>query len=128
VTDGVAPAPRDIKVKGRTIHVPRAALQAAAFSFDELCNQPKSALDYLELVRNFKLFVVEKVPKLDDRDRNAVVRFVTFIDTLYDNKARIAVSAALPPEQLYTGEEQAGVFERTVSRLIEMQSQGYGEA
>lgn len=128
VTDGVAPAPMDIKVKGRAIHVPKAALQAAAFTFEELCDQPKSALDYLELVKHFRLFIVEKVPRLDDRNRNAVTRFVTLIDTLYDNRARLALSAAQPPEKLYAGAEQAGVFQRTVSRLIEMQSQGYGES
>lgn len=123
--DGEDPQPQRITVKGRTIDIPRAAKTACAFTFAELCEQPKSALDYLELVRLFHVFVVEDIPKLDDQRRDAVLRFVTLVDTLYDHHALLAVSAALPPEQLYTGTQHAGAFDRTVSRLMEMQSQEY---
>lgn len=117
-----------ISVKGRSIVVPRAGPSVAAFTFRELCEEPKSALDYLELVKRFGVFIVENVPRLDDTRRDAVTRFITLIDTLYDHRARIAVSAAAPPDQLYTGEDNARVFARTVSRLVEMQSREYREA
>ena len=120
--------PLDISVKGRVIHVPQAGPRVAAFTFAELCETPKSALDYLELVRRFHVFIVENVPRLDDRRRDAVTRFITLIDTLYDNHARIVMSAAAPPAELYRGDENAKTFERTVSRLMEMQSREYREA
>lgn len=128
ISEGSDGASLDITVKGRIIHVPRAAKLVAAFTFAELCEQPKSALDYLELVKRFRVFVVEEIPRLDDMKRDAVTRFITLIDTLYDNHAMIAISAAAPPEQLYTGTDLAQVFERTVSRLMEMQSRAYRDS
>jgi cell division protein ZapE len=128
VADDDAGAPLDITLKGRRLHVPRAAHEVAAFSFGELCEQPKSAMDYLELARRFRVFIVENVPRLDDRRPDALLRFVTLVDTLYDSRARLAVSAAAPPDKLYDGNENTVVFARTVSRLMEMQSREYREA
>ncbi|MBI3441412.1 MAG: cell division protein ZapE [Proteobacteria bacterium] len=117
--------PQDIAVKGRVIHVPRAARDVSEFSFMELCEQSKSALDYLELVKRFHVFLVKDVPQLDDQKRDAVSRFITLIDTLYDHRAQLVISASAPPGQLYRGQEHAQAFERTMSRLIEMQSREY---
>lgn len=128
VADGKPGAPLEIEVKDRVIRVPRAEKEICAFTFSELCEQPRSALDYLELVKRFRVFVVQGAPVMTDSDRNAVIRFVTLIDTLYDHRARIAMSAAAPPERLYAGEENRSLFARTVSRLMEMQSQAYKSA
>jgi len=117
----------DIDVKGRKIHVPKAAGRVAAFTFAELCETPKSALDFLELVKRYTVFVLSDVPKLDDNRRDAVTRFITFIDTVYDNHALIVLSAAAPPAELYRGDFNAKAFERTASRLVEMQSREYRE-
>ena len=125
MADGKPVAEMNISVKGRTIHVPAAARDAAMFSFTDLCEEPKSALDYLELVKRFHVFIVKNVPKLTDNRRDATTRFITLIDTLYDHRARLVISAAAPPEQLYRGDDNAKVFERTASRLLEMQSQEY---
>lgn len=125
VADGCAGTPENIEVKGRIIHVPRADKEICAFTFAELCEEPKSALDYLELVKRYRVFIVENVPRLDDAKRDALVRLVTLVDTLYDHHARLVMSAAAPPDQLYQGSENAGVFGRTVSRLMEMQSREY---
>jgi cell division protein ZapE len=127
VADGAAGSSVDISVKGRFIHVPKAAREAAWFTFSELCDTAKSAVDYLELAKIFRVFIIENVPLLDDMRHNAVLRFVTLVDTLYDHKARVALSAAAPPDKLYRGEMHAHAFERTASRLIEMQSKDYGE-
>ena len=125
VSDGDAGEPLEIAVKGRVIHVPRAVREVAEFTFAELCEQPKSALDYLELVKRFRVFIVKDVPQLTDQKRDAAMRFVTLVDLLYDHQARLVMSAAAPPDQLYRGADHAGIFERTVSRLIEMQSREY---
>lgn len=121
-------APVDISIKGRIIHVPRAGPRVAAFTFAELCETPKSALDYLELAKRYSVFIVENVPRLDDARRDAVTRFITLIDTLYDSHAKIVISAAAPPAELYRGDDNKQTFERTVSRLMEMQSREYREA
>lgn len=125
MSDGAEEEALDIKVKGRVIHVPRTARSVAFFTFAELCEEKRSAVDYLELVKRFHVFVLADVPVLDDAKRNEVLRFVTFIDTLYDHHAYLVMSAAAPPEKLYRGEEHAAVFPRTVSRLMEMQSKQY---
>ena len=125
IADGEEGAPQDIHVKGRVIHVPRAVREVAEFTFAELCEQPKSALDYLELVKRFRVFIVRDVPLLTDQRRDATTRFITLVDALYDHHARLVMSAAAPPGQLYRGEDNAKTFERTVSRLMEMQSREY---
>ncbi len=125
MADGRPVGPAEISVKGRVIHIPHAVREVAAFSFAELCEQPKSALDYLELVRQFRVFIIKNVPKLTDARRDATTRFITLIDTLYDHRARLVISAAAAPDQLYRGDENAKVFGRTTSRLLEMQSREY---
>lgn len=120
--------PEDIAVKGRIIHVPRAAKEIAYFSFADLCERPASALDYLELARRYRVVVLEKVPEMDDARRDAALRFVTLVDALYDHHIVLVMSAAAPPERLYHGTIHAGVFGRTVSRIMEMQSRSYREA
>lgn len=125
LANGTPPEAMDITVKGRVIHVPRAARDTAVFSFAELCEQPKSAVDYLELVKRFHIFLLENVPQMNDMKRDPALRFITLIDTLYDHKAQLVVSAAAPPEKIYTGSDHAHAFARTASRLMEMQSREY---
>ncbi len=117
----------DLKVKGRILHVPRAAHGAARFTFAELCEQPKSAEDYLRLAREFHTVVLDHVPVMDYDHRNAAKRFITLIDTLYDNGVKLIASAEAGPHELYRATEgfEATEFERTASRLIEMGSQSY---
>lgn len=118
----------DIAVKSRVIHVPRAVHGAADFTFEELCGGNKSALDYLELVKRFRIIILRDVPKLDDNRRDATTRFITLVDTLYDHHARLVMSAAAAPDKLYKGDFNAEIFARTASRLVEMQSREYRSA
>ena len=118
-------APVDIVVKGRKIHVPRAEKEIAAFHFSTLCEEARSALDYLELAKRYRVFIVADVPQMNDNRKDAALRFMTLIDTLYEHHAVLALSAAAPAEKLYTGTLHATVFGRTVSRLMEMQSRDY---
>lgn len=126
VADGVTAEAVRLPVKGRFVDIPKAAREAAWFSFADICEGNRSAVDFLELVKYYRLFVVENVPKLDDKRRDITTRFVTFIDTLYDHRARLIVSAAAAPDKLYVGDDPS-VFARTASRLIEMQSKEYAE-
>jgi cell division protein ZapE len=112
--------PRVINLKGRTLKVPRQARGVAYFTFADLCAEQRSAVDYLELTKRYHAFVVEGIPVM-------ALRFITLIDTLYDAGARLIASAAAPPEKLYHGETHAAAFQRTISRLNEMQAQSYNQ-
>jgi len=120
-------APLDLPLKGRAVHVPRAAMGAARFSFADLCARPLGALDYLAIAHAFHTVVIEGIPVMDDDSRNEAKRFIVLIDTFYDNHVKLVASAEAEPAGLYRGSEgfEAREFARTVSRLIEMGSAAY---
>ncbi|MCR4266563.1 cell division protein ZapE [Nitratireductor sp. ZSWI3] len=124
MADGRPAEARSLTVKGRKLVVPQAVDAAARFSFADLCERPLGARDYLALAAAFDTIFIDHVPVMDLRRRNEAKRFILLIDTLYDNRARLYLSAAAAPEALYTATTgtEAFEFERTVSRLIEMQS------
>ena len=118
---------RDISIKGRTLHVPCSSHGVARFSFSELCEQPLAASDYLRLARDYHTIMIDRIPVMDFGERNAAKRFITLIDTLYDNGVKLMASAAADPLSLYLATEgvEANEFKRTSSRLIEMGSESY---
>jgi cell division protein ZapE len=125
---GNAPCkPRDIAIKGRTLHVPCSAHGVARFSFADLCEAPLAASDYLRLARDYHTILVDHIPVMDYPERNAAKRFISLIDTLYDNAVKLMASAAADPMSLYlaTDGNEANEFKRTSSRLIEMSSESY---
>jgi cell division protein ZapE len=105
--------------------VPQAAKGVARFSFHDLCEQPLAAADYLEIAQHFHTVLVDRIPALRPEQRNEARRFITLIDTLYDENVKLICSAAAPPDELYTAGENAEAFRRTASRLAEMQSGAY---
>ncbi len=119
--------PSELHMKGRVIPVPRAGHGAARFSFADLCEHPLGASDYLRLSRTYHTLVLEDIPALNPERRNEAKRFITLIDTLYDNNVKLIASAATEPEGLYVGADGTEAFEfnRTVSRLHEMRSSDY---
>jgi cell division protein ZapE len=127
LTGGAHAEPHDFIVKGRTLHVPLAARGVARFSFRELCEEPLAASDYLKLAHEYHTLVLDHVPVMRYEQRNAAKRFITLIDTLYDNAAKLVASAAANPVSLYLATEgvEANEFKRTSSRLIEMGSESY---
>jgi cell division protein ZapE len=125
LTDNASAQSKTLLVQGRFVIVPRAAKNVAWFSFDELCEEAHGPADYLALAENFHTFIVEGIPKLTRAHRDAAKRFNIFIDTLYEAHGNLVCSAAVPPQGLYTEGDGAFEFQRTVSRLIEMQSEGY---
>jgi cell division protein ZapE len=125
---GNAPCkPRDISIKGRLLHVPCSAPGVARFSFADICEMPLAASDYLRLARDYHTIMIDRIPVMDYAERNAAKRFITLIDTLYDNRVKLMASAEANPVALYVATEgnEASEFKRTSSRLIEMSSESY---
>jgi cell division protein ZapE len=126
---GVAAGKRQtLDVKGRTVVVPEAANGVARFSFEELCMRPLGSLDYLCMAQAFHTVLIEDIPILAPAQRNEARRLINLIDTLYDSRICLIASAAGEPHELYTSGDAAELFERTVSRLIEMRSEAYLKA
>ena len=114
-----------LTVMARPLVVPRAARNVAWFSFEELCARPLAAADYLAIAEHFAAIVLEGIPRLSPQQRNEAQRFHVLIDTLYEARAVLVASAEVPPNEIYVAGDGSWEFERTVSRLIEMQSEEY---
>lgn len=127
LTAGQAAEAGAITVLGRKLPVPRQANRVAWFDFADLCDQPLGAVDYLALAEHFDHILIANVPRLKPDQRNAAKRFMTLIDALYERKVKVLVTAAAAPESLYAEGQHAFEFERTASRLQEMQSHDYWE-
>ncbi len=125
LAEGVAPAPARLHVMGRRFLVPLAAGHVARFDFATLCGRALGAGDYLALATHYQALVLDAVPRLSPDNFDEARRFITLIDALYDHRVKLFASAAAPPDGLYRDGEGARAFERTASRLIEMQSRAY---
>ncbi|XP_012269193.2 putative ATPase N2B [Athalia rosae] len=152
--------PKTFRIKGRDVRFTKTCGQVIDSTFEELCNRPLGASDYLQLAQFFHTVIIRDVPPLNCKLKSQARRFITLIDTLYDNKIRVVISADLPHRQLFTveseseytdekrmlmddlkisigsedhkssiftGEEELFAFDRTVSRLSEMQTREYWE-
>ncbi|MBL4836248.1 MAG: AFG1 family ATPase, partial [Kordiimonadaceae bacterium] len=115
----------ELTVQGRRLFVPKAARGVAVFSFKRLCANPVGAADYLTIARAYHTVIMVAIPQLSKAKRNEAKRFVTFIDALYEHGVKFLCSAAVPPAELYPAGDGSFEFERTVSRLMEMQSENY---
>ncbi len=122
-TSGHGEAEAFVEVKGRKVRVPRANGRAARFDFADLCEKPLGARDYLAIADAFDTIVVDGIPVLGAHRRNEAKRLILLVDTLYDRRVRLFASAEAAPEKLYEGTgREAFEFQRTASRLAEMQS------
>lgn len=116
---------RPLEVLGRLIPIRRRSDGVAWFRFDDLCGGPRSADDYIEISRCFQTLIVSGIPLLTALRDNEARRFIALIDELYERRVKLIASAAAPIPALYSGTRLAREFERTRSRLIEMQSRAY---
>jgi cell division protein ZapE len=107
---------------GRMLHVPKALKGVAVFSFKRLCAEARGAADYLAVAQAFHSVIIVGIPQMGPENRNEAARFVTLIDALYEYRVKLLASAAAAPDQLYIAGDGAFEFERTASRLAEMQS------
>ncbi|XP_066463569.1 AFG1-like ATPase isoform X3 [Eleutherodactylus coqui] len=149
--------PRILKVQGRELKLSKACGSIADCTFEELCDRPLGASDYLEMCKKFDTVFIRHIPQLNATKRSQARRFITLIDTFYDNKLRVVCSAETPLQSLFmqtiqnavdvesrillddleisqdssaglsmfTGEEEVFAFQRTLSRLTEMQTDQY---
>ncbi|HXF54696.1 MAG TPA: cell division protein ZapE [Hyphomicrobiaceae bacterium] len=115
----------ELPVHGRKLLVPEAAMGVALFRFSDLCEKPLGAADFLRIAYTFHTVLIEGVPRLTPARRNEARRFVNLVDTLYDNRVCLIVSADAEPHELYPVGDGARLFERTASRLLEMRSAAY---
>ncbi|MFV2002930.1 MAG: cell division protein ZapE [Paracoccaceae bacterium] len=115
-----------LNVGGREVNLAAFRNGVARARFWDLCGRPLGAADYLELVRNIRVLILEEVPCLSRSNYNEAKRFVTLVDTIYEAGIGLAMSAADVPERLYLEGAGAFEFERTASRLREIQSAGWG--
>ena len=114
-----------LTILARPVPVVRHAGGVAWFEFETLCGGLRSVADYIEIARDFHTVVLSGVPVLDDDRRDPVRRFIHLVDEFYDRNVNLVVSAAAGPDGLYRGRKLAEPFQRTRSRLVEMQSTEY---
>ena len=110
---------------GRLLHVPKSLKGVAVFSFRKLCAEARGAADYLAIARAYHTVIIVGIPQMGPDQRNEAARFVTLIDALYEHKVKLLATAAAAPDELYDKGDGRFEFERTISRLIEMQSANY---
>jgi cell division protein ZapE len=125
LTEGMVEHSETLTVMARPLEVPRCAGHTAWFTFAELCEQPHSAVDYLALVERFAAILVEGIPRLPATRRNEAARFHILVDTLYEAHTLLVASAEVAPQEIYIKGDGSFEFQRTVSRLMEMQSEDY---
>jgi cell division protein ZapE len=125
LADSSASSGNTIEIEGRLIPVVHQSSSAVWFDFFAVCAGPRSQDDYIEIAREYQSVIVSGVPLLDSLLENEARRFIALVDELYDRGVNLIVSAAAPPAELYRGDRLSFQFERTVSRLIEMQSEDY---
>ncbi|MCY7280811.1 MAG: cell division protein ZapE [Sphingomonas bacterium] len=112
---------------GRTMHVPKSLKGVAVFSFHKLCGEARGAADYLAIARRFHTVILVGIPVMTREMRNEASRFVTLIDQLYEHRVKLLAAADAEPAELYPAGDGVFEFQRTTSRLEEMQSAAYLE-
>ena len=115
----------ELVVEGRSIAARGLADDVAWFDFSAVCDGPRGQADYIELARTFHSVLISNVPVLDEARENQARRFIALVDEFYDHGVKLILSAEVPPERLYQGKRLCFEFERTLSRLQEMQSHAY---
>jgi cell division protein ZapE len=114
-----------VEIEGRQIPVVKESENVIWFEFEALCEGPRSQNDYIEIAREYQSVIVSHVPVLTAQRENAARRFIALVDELYDRHVNLILSAAAPPDGLYKGDRLGFEFQRTISRLQEMQSEEY---
>lgn len=127
LTDGAAGAAETLAVGSRELPIPRAANGVAMVPFADLCARALGAADYLALAERYQSLILTGVPLLTPDRRNEARRFMTLVDALYERRMVLVVTAEAPAEKLYAEGDGAFEFQRTVSRLLEMQSRDWLE-
>ena len=116
---------KNLNIKGRIFEIKNFYEGISRFNFDELCDNNLGAEDYLEIVKNLKFMIIEKIPQFNDINSNQQQRFITLIDIIYDKNLPIAVTASQNIHEFTTSRSLEEPFKRTISRLYELTSMKY---
>ncbi|MEE4376261.1 MAG: cell division protein ZapE [Candidatus Competibacteraceae bacterium] len=114
-----------LEVENRPIPTQRLADGVVWFDFQDICDGPRSQADYLEIARCFHTVLVANIPVMDWQMENQARRFLNLVDVFYDHGVKLIITAAAPAEQLYQGDKLKFEYQRTLSRLQEMQAHDY---
>lgn len=117
--------PMRLTLLGRALEVPQAAEGVARFDFETLCGRPLGPADYLAIATHFHTLLLDGIPRLGAENFDKAKRFVTLVDALYEHRVKLVASAAAAPDRIYEQGENAAMFNRTASRLHEMQSRDW---
>jgi cell division protein ZapE len=128
LTDNSDPEKIELPVQGRVLRITHAAKGVGFFNFDELCRMPLGAADFLAIAGCMHTVLIDGVPRMADAGRNEIMRFVNMIDVFYEAKVQLYIAAAAPLQEIEPTNELEFSFERTVSRLVEMQGDEYRKA
>ncbi len=118
-------ADQKLQVNGRSIHAHACAKGIVWFEFEDICDGPRSQNDYIEIARWYPTVIVSGIPEFDETLENQARRFIALVDEFYDRRVKLIVSASTAIDALYRGKRLEFEFERTISRLVEMQSTEY---
>ena len=125
LADGAGSAGGEVSIAGRGVAVRRESDNVVWFDFAAICEGPRGKDDYVEIAREYQSVIVSDVPVLTELREDAARRFIALVDEFYDRRVKLILSAEAAPTQLYRGSRLRFEFERTASRLIEMQSEEY---
>lgn len=114
-----------IELNGRMLHCRAVADNQIWFEFAEICETPRSSVDYIALASEYETILISDIPTMDDANNDVVQRFIQLVDSIYDHRVKLIATAASTPDTLYCGEGLAFPFQRTASRLHEMRSEDY---
>jgi cell division protein ZapE len=120
--------PKTVDINQRAVNLLADAPGVAWATFSTLCEEPRSAVDYVEMAREYHTVLIEQIPLLDRDKEDAARRFINLVDEFYDRNVKLIATAIQPPETLYDGSRLRFEFDRTVSRLQEMRTQEYLKA
>lgn len=118
-------SPISLGVEGRRIATTRTAPGVVWFEFQTICGAPRGQADYIEIARRFHTVLISGIPKMAPEQAAEARRFTWLVDEFYDRRVKLIVSAQVPPQELYLGGPHADEFDRTISRLTEMQTRQY---
>ena len=124
-TKNAPPESLELPVQGRLLRVRQSAHGVAFFTFEELCGLPLGAADFLAIAECFHTVILDQIPELTAEKRNEATRFIILVDVLYEAKTKFFMGCAKPPEELCPSQDNTFAYQRTLSRLMEMQTETY---
>lgn len=122
---GAAVEYEPINICDRSINIVKRAGPVVWFDFETICGRPRSQLDYLEIAKQYHTIIIQNLRRIESNENDLILSFIYLVDILYDAHCRLILSSAVPMTEIYIANKTQQLFQRTLSRLIEMQSETY---